>query len=153
MVVVVTTYADQVAQLLAAADQTDDLFVLEAAAQVELAFEDTPWQVWPRGCDYMGRASADPAQRVQYDRHCTPWETRLQAAMRTLADALTGAGFPGWAEVAESTADQADTMGEQADQVIGDPAAWWEALPPWVRWAAGLIAARELLGVWGDLRR
>jgi len=145
-----TTFADQAKELIARAREGGDLYVLAAAQQAEALLDEGPWQIWPHSCADFGAAGADTVQRILYARHCGPWELKMRAALGELAAELAEAGDASGAEVAGSLADQAETMGDQAEAVLPGPAN--VVIPSWIKWAVGIIAARELLNAWEILK-
>lgn len=130
-----------------------DLRIVVALNALEEALAEVSWHVWPQGCAHYGRASAPTDSRLTYDQFCGPWEATVRARLAELQAALTVAGELGQAEVVASLGDQAETMGEQAAAIKPTWTDAWTELPPWARWMIGLVAAREFLGIWGDVRR
>jgi hypothetical protein len=130
-----------------------DLRIVVALNSLEEALTDVPWQVWPQGCAHFAGATASASNRLTYNAFCGPWEATVRARLAELQAALTVAGELGQAEVVASLGDQAATMGEQAAAIKPTWTDAWAELPPWARWMIGLVAAREFLGIWGDVRR
>ena len=131
-----------------------DLRIVVALNALEEALADGgSWQVWPQGCAHFARATAGAYDRTKYNAFCGPWEATVRARLAELQAALTVAGELGQAEVVASLGDQAETRGEQAAGIKPTWTDAWQELPPWARWMIGLVAAREFLGIWGDVRR
>ena len=128
---------------------TGDLYVLSAANDAEAALDGGPWEVWPYGCAHFARPTAGAYDRTKYTAFCGPWEESARAKLLELANALQAGGYTGQAEVAASLADQTVTMGEQSDVLPDRSTFEW---PTWLKWAAGVIAARELLNVWSKIK-
>jgi len=153
-----STWADQIGDLLSAVRtrvaETPG-YPLEVAVQanaVEAAWANEPTSYgWRVRCQEYGRASATTNQRLKYDANCGSWGARVSAEINGLTDVLLAAGDTGLAEWAASMNDRVLTAGEQAGAVPPSPDNFeW---PWWLKWGLGVIAARELLGVWGAIRK
>ena len=153
-----TTWNDQIGELLATVRQTITdtpgyrLQVAIAANDLEAAWADEPtsWG-WRIPCQDYGKANASTHDRLAYDANCTEWESRVSAALNALTDELLLAESPGLAEYAAAMNDRVLTSGEQAKLI--PPSKDNFELPPWARWVIGVIVAREVLNVWGAIRK
>jgi hypothetical protein len=155
-----TTWHDQITELLATVRRTITetpgyrLQVAIAANDLEAAWADEPtsWG-WRIPCQDYGKANASTHDRLAYGASCTEWEMRVSGALNALTDELLLAGSDGLAEYAAAMNDRVLTSGEQAAAIEPTWGDAWQELPPWARWMIGLVAAREFLGIWGDVRR
>jgi hypothetical protein len=146
----VTTWLDQVERQIEAAQSvalvTSDPWrrsaIVSATANVVSALHDDPqllrlgygWQ-WASGHVY-GQNAISVTNRLTFAAaNGRAWLARVESKQRLLAEALEPVA-PQWAEVVESSADQAATAIEQTD-VVMDP----DELTSVPLWAKGLAAA------------
>ena len=147
-----TTFTEQAIQEIEQAEQSRDLYIRAAAQDARAALLDSPLVLpWLDTCPELAAPDAGTFQRLAYDASCAAWEARLRASLALLAEALQGAGESGAAETLRALSDQAATMGEQAGAVA--PTRENFEWPWWLKWGLGVIAARELLGLWGAIRK
>ena len=155
-----TTWNDQIGDLLATVRQTITettgyrLQVAVAANELEAAWANEPksWG-WRIPCQELGKANASLHDRLEYGTACGEWEAEVSFHLNHLVDELLLAGSDGLAEYAAAMNDRVLTSGEQAAAIEPTWGDAWQELPPWARWMIGLVAAREFLGIWGDVRR
>jgi len=153
-----TTWHDQINELLATVRQTIidtpgyRLEVAIAANELEAAWANEPdsWG-WRIPCQDYGKASASTQDRLAYAANCTEWANGVSYRLNHLTDELLLAGSDGLAEYAAAMNDRVLTSGEQAKSI--PPSRENFELPPWARWVIGVIVAREVLNVWGAIRK
>jgi hypothetical protein len=154
----VTTFLDQVSSTLASAEEVVAASfaglpaLSNAIAETRAAVESSPLIMpWFASCSELAAPDAGTLKRLAYGASCDGWEMRVRSALALLGWELESAEQHELAEVAASLGDQAETMGEQAKSI--PPSRENFELPPWAKWVIGVIVAREVLNVWGAIRK
>lgn len=153
-----TTFLDQVFSTLASAEEVVAASfaglpaLANAIAETRTAIDSSPLVMpWFASCSELAAADSSTLQRLAYGASCDAWEMRVRSALALLGSELASAEQPELAEVAAGLGDQAETMGAQARSI--PPSKENFELPPWARWVIGVIVAREVLNVWGAIRK